>query len=168
VVVTKGEAMTKAYETWQDRLDSGRLTKAQVQQFAAVVSRVAEGLDRQGKASALTDDECRALAARIFNNPVLLTAEHTEQGYEWLTRYGRKLHGIDQSTLQHILSTFKCFTWRGEIELSGSLRGQVPIWHVHLNDGREFAYFWAAWQGAQGFAMPAMWEITPAFYGEDR
>jgi len=150
--------MTKAFDTWTDRLDTGRLTKAQISQAAQVMARAAKGLQRRGKTSALTDGECIALAQRLFDNPVLLTEEHTAQGIDWLARHGRKELGLSPELHSRLISGFHHFTWRGEIELFGVHgSGTAPIWHVHLNDGTEFAYFYASgWRGR------GLWKITPS------
>jgi hypothetical protein len=156
---------TRAFRVWSDRLDSGRLTKAQITQFAGAISRPAMGLDQQGKASALTRDECEALAARIFDNPVLLTEEHTEQGLTWFEAHGRKALDLRPELHDRIVSGFRHFSWRGEIAVLGPYeRGSVPIWRIRLNDGTEFAYYFAGWRSTGGWTTGALLEITPEFY----
>lgn len=153
--------MTKIYDIWRDRLSTGQLTKGQIRQFAAVASRDALMLPRQGNASALTTAEGRDLWQHIQKNPVLLTSEHTEQGLTWLMNHGRKQLGLDPELHTQLVDGFSHFTWDGSIELhnNGYTWSHAPVWTVHLRDGRQFRYWYApGWREARGDAGQ-LWEV---------
>jgi len=146
-------AETRAYHVWVDRIASGRFTKGQCSQFGAAIARRAAGFTPHGKRTALTDRECRTLAGLLrARGGVLLTEEHTEQGLTWLERYGARVLGWTETEHAEIIGRFSHFTYRGDVKVYGEspyYGGTLPIWRVHLHDGRRLDYYNAAWQSGE-------------------
>jgi len=132
---------TNAFRVWSERLDTGTLTKSQVQQFAGAISTVALGRMQRGRHSALTHEECVSLYRRIRSQSVRLTDDHTRQGHDWLSRYGAKVLAMDSETHSAMMLAFDHFSWDGQI-VDGSV---LPIWTVHLTTGAVLQYFNASW-----------------------
>lgn len=131
---------------WEDRIESGVMTKSQCQQFARVVALQAAGYQPTGHRTNLTYDEALALYDRIEERGgVRLTPEHTEQGLAWLRRFGTKKVGLPDG----ILDRFSHFTYDGHAEVTVNAYGMawaVPFWTIHLTDGSAIEYFCNAWQ----------------------
>jgi hypothetical protein len=115
-----------------------------------------------GRRSALEAEEACILYDRISRNPVLLTAEHTDQGLTWLTRHGEKALG--DPAVSQLVEHFRCFSWDGDVEWNsnGYVQYTVPIWTVHLTDGRRFKYWFASgWRASKGSAGE-LWQLRKA------
>lgn len=141
--------MTKAYKTWVDRIESGVFTKAQCGQFARAVVAIAEGGTSRGKRTNLTQEEARMLVDAIkFRGGVRLTSDHAEQGFRWFERYGRKVLGLGERFHEEVVREFDHFTYNGEAADSGttSFYVIVPVWRIHLRDGRMYDYYATSWQ----------------------
>lgn len=143
---------------WLDRIDSGRFTKGQCQQFTSSAARLARGYDARGKRSNLSPAEARALVEALHvRGGVLLTPEHFAQGEEWLHRYGPKVLGVPAE----IVDRLRFFTYRGDVHLDPEYPGStLPIWRAHLSDGRAFDYYNAAWQANPSATGRAWWWAT--------
>lgn len=142
---------TKAYNKWVDRLWTNILTKAEVQQFAQAVTRRALGAEPHGRRTNLTDEEAKVLYDRLLCDPVRLTETHTQQGLTWLRDRGAKALDIPADDLAEILANFSHFTWNGAVEFTGPYsNGTLPVWTVHLTDGRVLQYYNGAWQSEPG------------------
>lgn len=137
--------MSKIYETWKDRIDSGRFSKAQCQQWAQAVVPLSKEMRPGGKSTNLEPHEARALREMLWNRPVLLEPEHTAQGFAWIERYGVKKLGLPADAIDN----FRHFSFRGDADVNyqGDMaRGATPIWHIHTTTGNEYIYAIDAWQ----------------------
>lgn len=156
---------TKAYRTWSERLDAGILTKGEIQQFGAAITRRAMGLTPHGKRTNLTDSEAEKLYVRIQAKPVLLTPEHTTQGLTWFAKRAAKALDMESWLVDDVLRLFAMFSWDGTVETTGfNDNGTLPVWTVHLTDGRMLRYYNGAWQDDAG-ATAWWWETTPESAG---
>jgi hypothetical protein len=150
---------TRAYRTWSERLDAGVLTKGEIQQFGAAITRRATGLNPHGRQTNLTGAEAEKLYVRIQAKPVLLTPEHTTQGLTWFAKRAAKALDMAPELVDEIVANFAMFSWDGTIETAGYYQnGTLPVWTVHLTDGRTLRYFNGAWQDNAGSA--AWWWDT--------
>lgn len=135
---------TKSYRTWRERLESGRLTKSECQQFAHAIVRRHLGLTPRGRHINITPEECDQLVCQIRANPVSLTPEHTAQGLAWLRDRGVKALDMPPETV----TAFSHFSWDGTVAL-----GNYTVWTVHLTDGRVVRYWNATWQD-RAYSVP--------------
>jgi len=104
----------------------------------------------------LTPQEAQALVARIKANPVLLTEEQTAQGIEWLDRYGERQLADDR--VPTIVACFHHFSYDGSVEWGPRMLSTMPIYTIHLADGRRFQYWSASgWRENRGHAGE-LWE----------
>lgn len=146
------------YSVWLNRIENGIFTKGQCQQFTNFIARSAAGYQPFGRKTNLTGDQCAELVAALAREGgVRLTDEHTEQGVQWLIRYGHKIFGAE---LGDIGEQFSHFLYMGDFRVFGTYHnGTLPVWRIVLKDGREYDYWWAAWQGgedASGFEEVAV------------
>lgn len=152
----KGHMMTKAFDTWEARLDSGRFTKGQCDAWRNTVCALADGEIGGGHRTNLTIDEAELLVARF--TPMLLTEEHTAQGLAWLEKYGYRELSLPRERIE---AGFRHFTLA---DVHSVYTGQfhnvrTPVWGIHLADGSEIRYEWGAWQSAPGGSW---WEVQRA------
>lgn len=155
------QTTTKIYRTWLERIDSGTFTAAECRQWCQAVARLAAHEPPRGKRTNLETAEAERLWDRLHDQGgVRLTEDHETQGRRWLEKYGTKVLGIPAD----VLALFDHFSFHGDAHLDGWATS-LPIWRVHLTDGRTFDYYNQAWQaGAYGAAAgPAWWWST----GED-
>lgn len=154
---------SRAFNIWQQRLDTGRLTKSEIASAAKRIVLAARfrGAPR-GLESSLTLEESQALYDRLHDKPVLLTEEHTAQGIDWFERRAERELGLDLATYEAIVSDFSHFSWNGDVEVEGTWPwvSEVPVWTIHLHDGRRFAYWYASgWRERRGNSGE-LWEVT--------
>lgn len=155
--------MTKIYDEWCDRIDSGTLTKGQCSQFVNFIARCAEGYTPHGRKTNLTGDECVELVRRLVRRGgVRLTTEHTDQGVNWLAKYAHKIFGPELA--DEINAKFSHFLFLGDFRVYGTYyNGTLPVWRIVLTDGRMFDYWNAAWQvGAFGEDGGRSYEEVPS------
>lgn len=137
---------SRAAKVWEDRIDSGFMTKPQCQQFTRVVSLQAAGYAPTGHRTNLTREEAERLYDRIEERGgVRLSPEHTEQGLAWLARFGAKKVGLPDG----VLDRFSHFTFDGHAEITDNgyrYASAVPYWTIHMTDGTSLEYFCFAWQ----------------------
>lgn len=132
---------TNAFRTWQNRIDSGVFTKAQCNQFAAAVSRLAMELEPRGRRTSLTLDEARNLRTLLRERGgVALTPSHRAQGYEWLRNNYHRLNIPSE-----VVENFSHFTFQGDLQRVGP-HLSYPMWRVHMIDGRAIDYYYSPWQ----------------------
>ena len=156
--------MTRTANEWQRRLDQGRLTKTQIAAAARVISaHVVLGTPPAGSRNTKLDlDEAKVLRNELALSPVLLTNEHTEQGLDWFVRRAVRELGIDQALVDQIFAGFSHFSWDGDVEIEGNPPwvAVVPVWTIHLHDGRTFKYWFASgWRDRRGNSG-ALFETT--------
>lgn len=90
--------------------------------------------------------EAIELVHKISREPARLTEEHTTQGLLWFGRHAEKALGIEHEQVLDIVNHFDHFTWDGTVYRFGPYEnGEVPVWTVHLDDGRELRYHYAPW-----------------------
>lgn len=130
---------------WRGRIDSGRFSKAECLQFTQAVVRVAAGYSARGKRTNLQPWEAHELVAYLRGRGgVSLTPDHTAQGLAWLQRHGPRVLGVPAG----LVRLFGSFGYHGEARVDGG--STLPVWRVHLTDGRAFDYYNAAWQTGNG------------------
>lgn len=146
--MTATEVHTPIFRTWVRRIDSGVLTKSQIQQFARYPG---------GKSTNLTPDEHATLTAMLEARPVRLTDDHTRQGIEWLTRYGAKR--VERLPAWAV-ERFSHFTYDGETYDigTGGWPNKLPVWTIHTLDGRRVKYIANAWQDQRPYSLA--WVIS--------
>lgn len=136
---------TTAYRTWLDRIDSGRMSKAQCQQFARAVVAISRGDIPGGHYTALRQDEAAELRTKLGKRPVLLEQAHTEQGLRWLEKGGARRLGLPSD----VLDRFSHFSFDGDAWSWSRYPGRTfyaPVWTIHTRDGATYRYAAVAWQ----------------------
>lgn len=157
-------APSRAFRTWRDRIDSGTFTRSQAQAWANTAGYLLAG-ETPRKRCNLTAEEAMRLADMLGSTPVALDSADTARGLDWLTRHGRwladRMGAVDSFPVAE-LASFDRFTFDGsaEVDDSGGIHGArwaVPVWTVHLTDGRTLRYWWrTTWRedSMAGFSRP--------------
>lgn len=148
---------TRSFKTWTNRIESGVFTKSQCNQFSSAVARIAQGMNPHGKEIVLTAEEAEKLVEAIHEHGVRLTDEHTQQGLDWLRKYGQKVLDLPSDALD----LFSHFSYHGGVETYGPYdNGSLPLWRINLSDGRAIDYYNAAWQGRPGEGLHGWWWVN--------
>ena len=140
---------TSIFRTWQDRLNTGELTKGQINQFVSGIYAKACG-DIGGKTSNLTQEEAEILVTRVEQNPVRVTEQQAQQGRVWLARYWKRLGlpELDYASITH-------FTFDGAEEHSNGYRSSFsPIYTAYFPNGQQLTYHPTPWQAGRGSYTP--------------
>lgn len=140
------EKRSPAFKTWENRIQSSTFSKGQCQQFAAAVVPLSQGAHPGGKRTNLSQEEASDLLALVRKaGGVRLEERHELEGRRWLTLYAAKRLALPESVLEN----FSHFSYQG-----GAVR-HLPVWRIHLSDGRSVDYYASAWQS--GDSEAAWW-----------
>jgi len=140
---------TRMFNTWQARLDSGELTKAQIQQFYNGVYTRAWGDEYPGGMKTnLTQSEAEILVMRVEKTPVRVGAVQAQQGRDWLAKYWKQrgMLNLDYQDISY-------FTFDGAAVIAENRYRTTfaPIYTAHwCNNGERLTYNVCAWQANRG------------------
>lgn len=159
-------ARSQAYRTWRQRLAAPTISHGSVIQLYNNIYPGSIGAQRNGKKSALTDDECVELM-RTFRSRVAVdggpraTPDKEELGRHWLNEHARRL-GLPISA-EHPYLAIETFHLVGLHEYDrfddrwGLRVSAAPIWRAYWADGSFIGYAPTAWQGSLSSKLPKLW-----------
>lgn len=147
-------AESRIFRTYRRRIAAGELTMAQCRQ----VVQVANG---GGHRTSMTFEENVAIRDLLEAFPVRLPERDDLRGRQWLAMRGLKDLGVPED----LTPLFGHFTFDGSgVDIHE--RCAVPVWTMHLTDGRALRYWTTPWQ-ALAWDRPIWgevsgWKILPA------
>lgn len=150
--------LSSIYRTWKERIDSGVIRTSLVRQFAAAVVPLAHGLRAGGFHTNLSRHEAELLLDQLrTRHGVRLPDDDEAKGFGWLERNGKRSVGLPDAAID----LFDHFSYQGDAWNygSGAWPHHVPVWRIHLTDGRAIDYANVPWQARayDGTSDPYGW-----------
>lgn len=139
--MTQTITTSSIFRLWRRRIESGVLDHPLCRQFAAAIVPLAAGLEPRGKRTNLTRVEAAELV-ELIRPGVRIGPIDTIKGQAWITNYGKRSIGLPDETV----ALFSHFTFHGDVWEAGRMRVCIPVYRIHLTDGRAIDYANPSWQ----------------------
>ena len=141
---------TRIFREWEKRVAADEISKSHIQQLYNYIYPTAQGLPCSGRATALTDVECRKIVRMIDerDTPLRVTETQAEQGRTWLARYGKRL-GLPEHCWAVRIDHFTFAGVRFDNDARYYRATMTPIYDAHFADGAVMRYSTGAWQSGK-------------------